>query len=76
MHDRGDGVKQVTVPSDSDIEVGDYVKITKVEQKEGSQLTDEELLKRIEEVKNGDGETISLEEAREIVNSEGETGGE
>ncbi len=31
VRDRGDGVKQVTIPKDSDIDVGDYVKITKVE---------------------------------------------
>lgn len=32
VRDRGDGVKQVTVPKDSEIEVGDYVKIEKVEE--------------------------------------------
>jgi hypothetical protein len=31
VRDRGDGVKQVTVPKDSEIEVGDYVKIEKIE---------------------------------------------
>lgn len=31
VRDRGDGVKQVTVPKASDIEVGDYVKIDKIE---------------------------------------------
>lgn len=31
VRDRGDGVKQVTVPKDSDIEEGDYVKIEKIE---------------------------------------------
>lgn len=31
VRDRGDGVKQVTIPKDSDVEPGDYVKIRKVE---------------------------------------------
>jgi len=31
VRDRGDGVKQVTVPKDSEIDVGDYVKIEKIE---------------------------------------------
>jgi len=31
VHDRGDGVLKVTIPSDSDIEEGDYVKIHKIE---------------------------------------------
>jgi len=32
VRDRGDGVKQVTIPKASDIEPGDYVKINKVEE--------------------------------------------
>ena len=32
VRDRGDGVKQVTIPKNSDIEVGDYVKITKMDE--------------------------------------------
>jgi len=32
VRDRGDGVKQVTVPKDSEIEPGDYVKLEKVEE--------------------------------------------
>jgi hypothetical protein len=31
VRDRGDGVKQVTIPKDSEIETGDYVKIVKIE---------------------------------------------
>lgn len=31
VRDRGDGVKQVTVPKDSEIKPGDYVRIEKVE---------------------------------------------
>lgn len=71
VRDRGDGVKQVTVPADSDIEVGDHVKITKVEENNGTELTEEELLKRIEEANNGDADMIPLEEARQIVESRG-----
>jgi hypothetical protein len=33
VHDRGDGVLKVTIPSDSNIEEGDYVKIHKIEGK-------------------------------------------
>lgn len=33
VRERGDGVKQVTIPKNSDIEQGDYVKIIKVEGK-------------------------------------------
>jgi len=33
VRDRGDGVKLVTVPKDSEIEAGDYVKLDKVEDK-------------------------------------------
>jgi len=32
VRDRGDGVKQVTIPADSDIEEGDYVTIQKIEE--------------------------------------------
>lgn len=31
VHDRGDGVLKVTIPSNSDIEEGDYVRIDKIE---------------------------------------------
>jgi len=31
VRDRGDGVKQITIPKDSEIKPGDYVKIKKVE---------------------------------------------
>ncbi|MFU1780209.1 hypothetical protein ACM16X_02380 [Haloarcula japonica] len=36
VRERGDGVKQVTVPADSDIEEGDYVKIHKIEGQPGN----------------------------------------
>jgi len=72
VHDRGDGVLKVTIPSDSNISEGDYVRITKVEEKEDAELSDEQLLKRIKEVQNGDSEMISLEEAREMIESKGE----
>jgi hypothetical protein len=41
VHDRGDGVLKVTIPADSDIEEGDYVKLTRVEENEDAELTDD-----------------------------------
>jgi hypothetical protein len=66
VRERADGVKQVTIPADSKIEEGDYVTIQKIEEQTGElEAIDEDILQRLREIKQGDVETLSLDEVRE-----------
>lgn len=38
VRDRGDGVKKATIPKDSDIEDGDYIKMFKIPEDEAEEL--------------------------------------
>lgn len=66
MRDRGDGVKQVTIPAESNIKAGEYVKITKLEIDEKySEDVIEEALNRLQQVIAGETELHDLDEILE-----------